>query len=97
MLVGNSSLANAYYGTGDLALVVNTGSGADVAYAGGNNTAAGNLDLTSGWGTDRTAYAGAHGAGSAGNFDLSAAFGDALGAEATGANFLVAIEPALRL
>jgi hypothetical protein len=78
-------------GIGDIASIINTGSGFDQAISGG--TAAvpfSDNDLALIIGTDSTALA-----GNGGSWDLAAAFGDILHAMATGANFLLDIQPSL--
>jgi len=71
-------------GIGDIASIFNTGSALDQATASGGD----NL-LAEIFGTGSTAVAGL------GNWDLAAAFGDMLDANATGGNFLLDIMPSL--
>ena len=78
-------------GIGDIASVINTGSGFDQAISGG--TAAvpfSDNDLALIIGTDSTATAGL-----GGDWDFAGAFGDLGHATATGANFLLDIFPSL--
>ncbi len=93
---GDDSLARAQIGSDDLAYVVDTGSMADQARAGGEFNGVldifGNNDIASVFGTDSTALAGAD-AVNFGNFDLGAVCGDILNAMATGGNFLADIMP----
>jgi hypothetical protein len=92
---GPNSTAFAGEGNGDLASIVNTGSTADAADAGGiNATDLGNNDIASVLGTGSTATAGAD-LTTPGDFDLATVFGDLLNAVATGGNFLVDILPSL--
>ncbi len=96
---GPNSLAEAHFGNGDLASVINTASAPDEAVAGGSIdnsvlSVLGNVDIASVLGTDSTAEAGAN-ATTPGSFDLAAISGDMLTATATGSNFLADILPAL--
>jgi trimeric autotransporter adhesin len=78
-------------GIGDIASIINTGSGFDQAISGG--TAAvpfSDNDLALIIGTDSTAFA-----GNGGDWDIAAVFGDLLHASATGGNFLLDILPSL--
>ena len=78
-------------GIGDIASVINTGSGFDQAMSGGNAAVPfSDNDLALIIGTDSTAMA-----GNGGSWDLAASFGDLLHAMATGANFLLDIPPSL--
>jgi hypothetical protein len=78
-------------GIGDIASIINTGSGVDQAVSGG--TAAlpfSDNDLAFIIGTDSTAMA-----GNGGSWDIAGVFGDMLHAMATGSNFLLDILPSL--
>jgi len=84
---GTNAEANAVNGIGDLASVINTGSAFDEAIAGGISVNAfSDNDFAEIIGTGSTALA-----GSGGDWDLAAAFGDMLNAIATGGNFLFGI------
>lgn len=88
---GTNAEANAVNGIGDLASIINTGSAPDIATAGGIDVNAfSNNDAAEIIGTGSTAIA-----GSGGDWDLAAAFGDMLHAIATGSNFLLDILPSL--
>jgi hypothetical protein len=88
---GTNAEANAVNGIGDLASIINTGSAPDIATAGGiDANAFSNNDAAEIIGTGSTAIA-----GSGGDWDLAAAFGDMLHAIATGSNFLFDILPSL--
>jgi hypothetical protein len=97
VVVGDStSYAIATGGNDDLASVIDTGSSEDVATAGsGDASVLGNNDIASVIGTGSEAESGVGLSSTASNFDLAAAFGDMLDANATGGNFLVDILPSL--
>jgi hypothetical protein len=87
---GDNSSAQAL-GIGDIASIINTGSGFDQAISGGSAAVPfSDNDLALIIGTDSTAMA-----GNGGSWDLAASFGDLLHAMATGANFLFDIQPSL--
>jgi hypothetical protein len=89
MVFGPNSVADADFGAGDLAFVVNTGSTPDTAVAGGfAANQLGDFDIASVLGTDSTAQAGN------GSYDLAAVvLGDMASALAIGGNHLVDILP----
>ena len=80
-LNGDNNFASVF-GDGDAA----SASGWYNVYPGGNN-------IAEVFGTDSSANAGSEPFTASGNFDLAAAFGDTLHATATGANYLVDIQP----
>jgi hypothetical protein len=82
-------------GIGDIASIINTGSGFDQAFSGGTSAIPfSDNDLAMIIGTDSTAIAGSS-ATTAGDWDFAGVFGDMLHANATGANFLFDILPSL--
>jgi hypothetical protein len=88
---GSSAFAD--LGNDNYAFVADTGSSADYAEAGGySTTILGNYDMAEVVGTSSDAYAGASPT-APGDFDWAEAFGNFLGATATGANLLIDIVP----
>jgi hypothetical protein len=83
-------------GNNDLAFVLGDNSFAGAGGSGGplEPTEAGDNDIAAVFGTGSDAGAGSDDFG-AGNFDLATAFGDSLNPDATGANYLVDIVPAI--
>jgi hypothetical protein len=94
-VASNNGTAEVFFGNGNLASVVNTGSGVDFAFAGGTGPAdLGNNNIAYVLGTDSTAAAGSS-MTTPGDFDLAAVFGDMLHALATGVSNMVDILPSL--